>query len=68
MIADFSRFFSEQARKPEVLFARMVMSVVFDQGNAFLNKFVNELMSVQTDDRIIEIGQKMLILGKTKLT
>ena len=34
----------------------MVMRVVFDQGNAFLNDIVNDLMSVQTDDRIIEIG------------
>lgn len=32
------------------------MSIIFEQGNAFLNGFVNELMSVQTDDRIIEIG------------
>ena len=53
---DFSTFFSKQARKPEGIFGRIVMSVVFDQGNAFLNDFVNDLMSVQTDDRIIEIG------------
>jgi ubiquinone/menaquinone biosynthesis C-methylase UbiE len=52
----FSNFFSEQARKPDGLFGRMVMSVIFDQGNTFLNDFVNELMSVQVDDRIIEIG------------
>ena len=32
------------------------MRIVFDQGNAFLNNFANDLMSVQTDDRIIEIG------------
>ncbi len=32
------------------------MSIVFDRGNAFLNDFVSELMSVQTDDRIFEIG------------
>lgn len=52
----FSTFFSEQARRPNGLFGRMVMSIVFDQGNAFLNDFVNELISVQTNDRIIEIG------------
>jgi len=52
----FSSFFSEQARRPDGLFGRMVMSIVFDRGNALLNKFVNDLMSVQTDDRIIEIG------------
>ena len=53
---NFSTFFSEQARRPNGLFGRMAMSIVFDQGNAFLNDFVSELMSVQTDDRIIEIG------------
>ena len=53
---NFSSFFSEQARRPDGLFGRMVMSLVFDRGNAFLNDFVNELMSVQIDDRIIEIG------------
>lgn len=52
----FSSFFAEQARRPDGLFGRMVMSIVFDQGNAFLNDFVNELMSVQIDDCIIEIG------------
>jgi tRNA G46 methylase TrmB len=34
----------------------MVISIVFDRGNAFLNNPVNDLMSVQIDDRIIEIG------------
>jgi ubiquinone/menaquinone biosynthesis C-methylase UbiE len=53
---NFSTFFSKQARKPEGLFGRIVMRIVFDQGNAFLNDFVSDLMSVQTDDRIIEIG------------
>ena len=53
---NFSTFFSKQARRPEGLFGRIVMGIVFDQGNAFLNNFVIDLMSVQTDDRIIEIG------------
>ncbi len=53
---NFSTFFSEQARRPKGLFGRIVMSIVFDQGNAFLNSFVNELMSVQINDHIIEIG------------
>ena len=52
----FSTFFSKQARKPEGLFGRIVMRVVFDRGNAFLNDFVDDLMSVQGDDRILEIG------------
>ena len=53
---NFSTFFSKQARRPEGLFGRIVMRMVFDQGNAFLNNFVNDLMSVQTDDRILYIG------------
>ncbi len=53
---NFSTFFSQQARRPEGLFGRIVMRIVFDQGNAFLNSFVSDLMAVQTDDRIIEIG------------
>ena len=38
---NFSSFFSEQARRPDGLFGRVVMSIVFDKGNAFLNDFVN---------------------------
>jgi len=53
---NFSTFFSKQARRPKGLFGRIVMRIVFDQGNAFLNNFVSDLMSVQGDDRIIEIG------------
>jgi ubiquinone/menaquinone biosynthesis C-methylase UbiE len=52
----FSTFFSEQARRPTGVFGRMVMSVVFNQGNASLNGLVNKLMSVRADDRVIEIG------------
>ncbi len=52
----FSTFFSEQARKPAGLFGRIIMSLVFDKGNAFLNGFVHELMSVQANDHVLEIG------------
>ena len=52
----FSTFFSRQARKPAGLFGRMVMSLVFDKGNAFLNALVNDLMSVEPNDHILEIG------------
>jgi len=52
----FSTFFSKQARRPGGLFGRIVMRIVFDQGNALLNNLVCDLMSVQTDDRVIEIG------------
>ena len=53
---NLSTFFTRQARKPDGLFGRIVMRIVFDQGNAFLNDFTNELMSIQTNDRILEIG------------
>lgn len=53
---NFSTFFSKQARKPEGLFGRIIMRIVFDRGNAFLNNLVYDLMSVQTEDRILEIG------------
>ncbi|MBN1183380.1 MAG: class I SAM-dependent methyltransferase [Bacteroidales bacterium] len=52
----FSTFFSEQARKPTGLFGRLIMSIIFNVGNAKLNRFVNEIMSVQEDDHILEIG------------
>jgi ubiquinone/menaquinone biosynthesis C-methylase UbiE len=52
----FTTFFTEQARKPAGVFGRMIMSIVFDRGNAFLNSFVYDLMSVQENDHVIEIG------------
>jgi ubiquinone/menaquinone biosynthesis C-methylase UbiE len=52
----FSSFFSKQARKPTGLFGRFIMSTIFDKGNVDLNSFVYELMSVQPDDQILEIG------------
>jgi ubiquinone/menaquinone biosynthesis C-methylase UbiE len=52
----FSTFFSEQARKPTGLFGRLVMSNIFNIGNVKLNRFVYEIMSVQEDDHILEIG------------
>lgn len=53
---NFSTFFSEQARKPTGLFGRLVMSNIFNIGNAKLNRFVHEIMSVQENDHILEIG------------
>ena len=53
---DFSTFFSEQARKPSGIFGQVVMSAIFDIGNAFLNNFVGELLSVQSGDHILDMG------------
>jgi len=52
----FSSFFTKQARKPSGLFGRLVMSNIFDFGNSYLNRFVNELLSVQKDEYILDIG------------
>jgi ubiquinone/menaquinone biosynthesis C-methylase UbiE len=52
----FSSFFSEQARNPKGFFGRVIMSTIFNIGNAKLNKLVYDMMSVQENDYIIEIG------------
>jgi ubiquinone/menaquinone biosynthesis C-methylase UbiE len=49
-------FFSEQARKPSGLFGRWVMSRIFDLGNAALNDFMKELLSLKENDHVLEIG------------
>ncbi len=53
---NFSSFFSNQARKPTGLFGRFIMSTIFEIGNTDLNSFVHELLSVQSDDQILELG------------
>ena len=53
---DFSTFFSKQARKPSGFFGRYVMSAIFNIGNAYLNRFVSELLSVQPNDHVLDIG------------
>jgi ubiquinone/menaquinone biosynthesis C-methylase UbiE len=52
----FSDFFSKQARRPRGLFGKLIMSLIFSKGNAALNQFTYELMSVQKDDKVLEIG------------
>ena len=52
----FSGYFSRQAQNPFGWFGRLVMSRVFNYGNTVLNGMVKELLSVQRDDQILEIG------------
>ena len=52
----FSNYFSEQARRPRGFFGRVVMPIIFDRGNAFLNSFVYDVMGIKPDDRVLEIG------------
>ena len=49
-------FFSRQARRPSGVFGRYIMAVVFDKGNAFLNRLVLDAIAVQNGDRVLEIG------------
>ena len=53
---EFRSFFSEQAKKPSGFFGRFIMPVIFDRGNALLNAFMEEMLVVEEDDRILEIG------------
>jgi ubiquinone/menaquinone biosynthesis C-methylase UbiE len=53
---NLSSIFSDQDRKPSGWFGSIVMPIVFDRGNAFLNRLVHTLMQVQPDDRVLEIG------------
>jgi ubiquinone/menaquinone biosynthesis C-methylase UbiE len=53
---NFKTFFSEQARKPSGLFGRWVMSRIFDYGNAAINDFMKELLSLKENDHVLEIG------------
>lgn len=52
----FAAYFSKQARKPDGLFGRFFMSRVFEKGNAQLNAFVYETLSIRKNDHVLEIG------------
>ena len=53
---NFKTFFSEQARKPSGPFGRWVMSRIFDYGNVAINDFMKELLSLNENDHVLEIG------------
>ena len=52
----FSSFFSNQAQKPSGLFGRIVMAMVFDIGNAYLNEMVNDALAIENTDHVLDIG------------
>ena len=52
----FKTFFSEQARNPSGIFGRLVMSKIFDMGNARLNRFMKEELELEENDHVLEIG------------
>ena len=51
-----SRLLSLQARKPSGWFGRVVMSRIFNKGNAELNNFMKDLLELQEHDTVLEIG------------
>ena len=52
----FRTFFTEQAGHPSGLFGRIVMSKIFDFGNAALNNFLMETLVPEENDHVLEIG------------
>lgn len=53
---NFIDFFSKQAEKPTGLFGKLIMSRIFEKGNAELNTFMKELLSPEETDHLLEIG------------
>ena len=51
-----SKILSLQARKPSGWFGRLVMSRIFNRGNADLNNFIKDLLDLQDHDKVLEIG------------
>ena len=52
----FASFFSHQARKPTGLFGRFVAAQIFKKGNAEMNAFICDSLSLDENDQILEIG------------
>lgn len=52
----FKDFFSKQAGNPSGLFGRLIMSRIFEKGNADLNDLMLKLISPEETDHILEIG------------
>jgi len=53
---NFSTFISEQSKKPSGIFGRFVMSRFFEMGNFELNALVYDVLSVNENNHILEIG------------
>ncbi len=48
--------FSQQAKKPSGWIGRFVMSKLFNTGNADLNDFTQQMLTIEKTDKILEIG------------
>lgn len=53
---NYKTYFSKQARRPSGLFGLFFMSRVFEKGNVALNDLMFETLSIQENDRVLEIG------------
>ncbi len=51
-----SRILSVQARKPSGFIGSYLMTKIFNDVNADLNSFVKELLDLEREDRVLEIG------------
>ena len=51
-----SKIFSLQARKPSGIIGRLLMTKIFNDGNGELNSFVKEILDLQREDRVLEVG------------
>jgi ubiquinone/menaquinone biosynthesis C-methylase UbiE len=51
-----SRILSLQARKPSGIIGRYLMTKIFNNGNVDLNSFVKEILDLQREDRVLEVG------------
>ncbi len=50
------RVLSLQARQPSGAIGRYLMSRIFNRGNADINSYVKEILDLQRNDRVLEIG------------
>lgn len=50
------KLFSQQARKPSGFLGVFIMTPMFKRGNAALNQWVETLLTLQSSDRVLEIG------------
>jgi ubiquinone/menaquinone biosynthesis C-methylase UbiE len=53
---EFITIFFRTGKKTFGIFGRIIMPIIFDRGNAFLNSFVYDVIGIKPDDRILEIG------------
>jgi ubiquinone/menaquinone biosynthesis C-methylase UbiE len=56
MEMNLSSYFSKQARKPSGIIGWFIAPMIFDKGNTELNDFVFDVLSLNKNDRLLEIG------------